>query len=199
LQTKPHIDIKSAYTLVEIVVVLVIMGLLAMVALPVYRGVVAQSEANLNKSQMQMIKKAVLEFYNDVGFVPDNVSFLTYPWEQCTVKAVNFDDEESSDICKNMIAFIDRHYKLTASDPALREDNNNEGDLGEGTVRTPQLIEIIQEKLDPNSGWRGSYISGNAQLKRENIKRLGGNEEKEKDNLYFFSDKDLKLYYRNFS
>jgi len=183
--------------MIEIVVVLLIMGFLAMMVLPIYRGTIVHAEASLNKSHMQMIKKAVLEFYNDLGFVPDNISFLTYPWEQCTVKAVNFDDENSSDICKNMIAFIDRHYKLTVDNPALRVNSSEAGDLGVGTVRTLQLIAIIQDKLDPKNGWRGAYISGNAQLKKENIKRLGGTEEG--DNLYFFSDTDLKLYYKNFS
>jgi hypothetical protein len=148
---------------------------------------------------MQMIKKASLEFYHDVGFVPDNVSLLIYPFEQCDVNESNWNDPDSTETCKNMIAFIDRHYKF---DDTVIRDTSYVGDNGNGTYRKSKLIEIIQEKLDPKrGGWRGGYLGGNGFLKTKNIKRLGddGTETRyEDENRYYFSDRDIRLYYDGF-
>ena len=185
---------SKGYTLVEIIVVLVIMGFLVALVSPKFAGVIETTSGNLNKSQMQEIKRATLEFYKDVGFVPDNVTLLTYPWGKCTVKETNFDDGDSSDACKNMIAFIDKHYKY--DDTSIRDNDNSMGDNGKNTKREKKLMNIIQEKLNPSIGWKGGYIGANSYIQSKNVKRLGydGASGYENDNLYFFSDLDLKLY-----
>lgn len=188
-----HIKSRNAFTLIEILVVVAIMGFLVALVAPRYAGVVDDSRYRIDRSQMQMIKAASLEFYKDVGFVPDNVSLLIYPYEKCVVEESNWDDPDSSEICKNMIAFVDRHYKFDAS---VRNEDGSEGDNGKNTVRENKLIEIIQEKLDPKKGgWRGGYLGGNGFLKTKNIKTLGSTTGTEEENRYYFSDQDIKLYY----
>lgn len=187
-----HMKSRSAFTLIEILVVVAIMGFLVALVAPRYAGVVDDSKYRIDRSQMQMIKSAALEFYKDVGFVPDNVSLLIYPYEKCVVKESNWDDPDSSETCKNMIAFVDRHYKFDAS---VRNEDGSEGDNGKNTVRENKLIEIIQEKLDPKKGgWRGGYLGGNGFLNSKNIKTLGHGSGEE-FNRYYFSDQDIKLYY----
>lgn len=183
---------KKAFTLTEILVVIAIMGFLVALVMPRFSDTIDFASAKMNKAQMEEIKRASLEFYNDVGFVPDNVSLLTYPWESCDVQATNYNDSDSSDLCINMIAFVDKHYKFTTSNPALRTSGT--GDNGSDTQRVSTLIEIIEKKLNPNYGWKGSYIGGNSVLTTKNIKTLG-NTGDEEDNLYYFSDKDVKIYY----
>jgi len=186
--------IRQAYTLIEVMVVLVIMGFLVALVAPKYAGVVDDASYRIDRSQMQMIKSASLAFYKDVGFVADNVSLLIYPYENCNVVGRNWDDPDSSETCKNMIAFIDRHYKF--DDTAIR-DIGVDGDNGNGTYRESRLIEIIKEKLDPKKGgWRGGYLGGNGFLKTKNIKTLGDGSP-EALNRYYFSDQDIKLYYGN--
>jgi len=187
-------NFKKAFTLVEILVVLVIMGLLVSMVLPKFQDSIKLTQQKLNKSQMLAIKKASLEFYNDVGFVADNVTLLTYPWEKCEVDATNY-DKDNTDVCINMIAFIDRHYKFTQSNPKLRTDGI--GDNGYGTKREDVLIKIIKEKLDPNKGWKGGYIGGNEIIKEKNLKKLGTSTN-ESENLYFFTQKDIDIYYEGF-
>jgi len=186
--------IKKAFTLVEILVVLVIMGFLAALVAPKYGGVVSEVGSALDKAQMQNIKRASLEFYKDVGFVPDNVSLLIYPFQNCDVKDKNYDSGET-DVCKNMIAFVDSHYKINSE---LRNGPATMGDTGKGTIRTNKLINIIKKKLDPKqNGWRGGYIGGNGFLKQKNIKTLGG-VGSELNNRYYFSDQDIKVMYDDF-
>ncbi|HEO98176.1 MAG: prepilin-type N-terminal cleavage/methylation domain-containing protein [Campylobacterales bacterium] len=187
---------RRAYTLIEILVVVVIMGFLVALVAPRYAGVVDDASYRIDRSQMQMIKSAALEFYNDVGFVPDNVSLLIYPFENCVVKESNWNDMDSSETCRNMIAFVDRHYKF---DDTVIRDIGVDGDNGNGTYRKIRLVEIIREKLDPkNGGWRGGYLGGNGFLHSKNIKTLGNDgtpTRYEDGNRYYFSDQDIKLYY----
>ncbi len=185
---------KKAFTLVEIMVVLVIMGFITTLVAPRYAGVTEGAKYNMNTAQMQRIKAASLAFYKDVGFVPDSVSLLVYPYEKCDVNDSNW-DLDGSDICKSMIAFIDSHYKF---DDSVRIEDGTEGDNGKDTVRKPGLIDIIREKLDPKrGGWHGSYIGGNGILRAKNIKMLGDGSD-EDTNMYYFSDQDIKIYYDGF-
>ncbi len=192
---------KPAFTLIEILVVLVIMGLLLTMVVPKFANVISDTESSLNKTQMQQIKKASLEFYKDVGFVADNVSLLIYPWEDCKIEETSF-DKNDTEVCKNMISFIDMHYKFSDAsptpDPALRNDDGTMGDTGLNNKRTETLNEIIEEKLDYDKGWKGSYLGGNEVIRANSVKTLGGGGN-EAANQYYLSKRDLKTYYENFS
>ncbi len=186
---------KKAFTLVEILVVLVIMGFLVALVAPKLGGITSEVGSALDKSQMQTIKRASLEFYTDTGFVADNVSLLIYPFQNCEVNETNFNNIGDTDVCKNMIAFIDSHYKF---DNSVRLMDTTMGDCGRNTKRLANLKNIIKKKLNPKQGgWRGSYLGGNGFLKQKNIKTLGG-VSSESTNMYYFSNHDIKVNYDGF-
>ncbi len=191
-----HPHQRDAFTLIEILVVISILGVLATLVAPRLSGTIQHSKDTLNHSQMQHIKRATLQFYEDVGFVPDTLSLLIYPFESCEVGVTNaLDSDSDSRTCKRMIAFLDGHYKFTDSNPALRDGSSDEGDSGAGTRRLSKLIDPIEQKLDPKrGGWRGEYLGGNGVLGQEHIKKLGDGSDEE-ENLYYLSDLDLQHYY----
>ena len=172
---------------------LVILGALSAMALPALKAAVGGTKARLNKATMQEIKRAALAFRNDVGFVPDNVALLIYPYESCDVAAVNY-DEANSTACKNLIAFVDS--RLTTSEH--RYANGLEGDYGLNMTRDQPLVDEIARRLDPKrGGWRGGYLGGNGHLYAAQVKRLGDGSS-ETNGRYFLSEKDVDLYYDGF-
>lgn len=182
---------KPGFTLIEILVVLVILGSLSAMVVPILDNTTQMSKANINKTMMQDIKRASLAFRNDVGFAPDRVALMIYPFEECSVLDKNYDSNVSG-ACKNMIAFVDS--RLTMDSYRI----SSVGDYGSGTRREQKLMDEIKRRLDPKqNGWRGSYIGGNGHLLMEQIKKLGGSSS-EKDNKYFLSKKDIDIYYDGF-
>lgn len=185
---------RDAFTLIEILVVIAIMGLMSAMVVPAYKNTIRSSEANLNKVAMQNIKKASLAFKNDVGFVPDNVALLIFPYEECTVLEKNFNEDSSTFTCRAMIAFIDS--RMTRDD--YRISGGVDGDGGADMRREPVLIAEIQKRLNPKEkGWSGSYLGGNTHLKSSHIKKMGGSSNI-KDNSYFLSTRDIEIYYEGF-
>ena len=190
---------RGGFTLIEAIVVLAILGFLVAMTAPKLSGVLGQSEAQLNRAQMLKIKQAALLFYGDVGFVPDNVSLLLYPYTQsCSeaVKAVNWNDDNTSRECKNLIAFLDSHYKEFGDPGALRE--SGDGDSGLGTKRTQELIEILKQKLDAKAnGWRGGYLEGNAYMKPSNIRYYKNAGTDDENSSYWVGENDLRIYFED--
>lgn len=65
---------RAGFTLVEIMVVLVIIGLLATLTAALTRGKLDESKVMAAASQMNSIKKAVVDgFYRDFGYIPEEV------------------------------------------------------------------------------------------------------------------------------
>lgn len=185
---------KAGFTLIEILVVLVILGFLSVMVMPAFDNITQMSRTNLNKTMMQDIKRASLAFKEDVGFTPDNVVLMIYPFEECSVADKNFNDSVNSLACKNMIAFVDSRLSL---DSEYRE--SSVGDYGNNTLRKNALVKEITRRLDPKqNGWKGSYIGGNEHLRQEQIKLLGDGSA-ENANEYFLSKKDIELYYDGFN
>lgn len=184
---------KSAFSLIEILVVLAIMGMLVAIVVPKFQNALDISKSQINKATMQDIKRAVLDFKRDVGFVADNVSLLVYPFESCNVES--FQNDTNSSTCKNMIAFIDSRLTIDK----YRINDSSVGDYGKNMRREQKLIDEIQKRLNSKSGgWRGSYIGGNAHLLSEQIKVLGDGSN-ENNNEYFVSKKDIDIYYNGYS
>lgn len=179
---------RGGMTLIELIVVLAILGMLAAMMLPALGDTVERTRASMNKATMQDLKRAALAFKEDVGFAPDNVVLLIYPYEACDVKASNHFDKNDSDTCKNLIAFVDSRLTMTA----LRD--SGEGDYGLDKVRTDTLIEEIKRRLDATQGgWRGSYIGGNGHLDAAQIVDHGG-AGTEQNTRYFLSAQAIALY-----
>lgn len=66
-----HIRNKNmGFTLLELLVVMVIIGLLAGYVAPQYFGVVAKSEVKVAKSQIEAFQKALVTYWLDVGSFP---------------------------------------------------------------------------------------------------------------------------------
>ena len=190
---------RGGFTLIEAIVVLAVLGFLVAMTAPKLSGVLGRSEAQLNRAQMLKIKEAALLFYGDVGFVPDNVSLLLSPYaESCrdAVKAVNRNDTDTSRECKNLIAFLDSHYKNFSELPTYRE--SAEGDSGPGTTRKQDLIDMIRRKLDAKAGgWRGGYLEGSTFLKPSNIRYYQDGAAEDSNSSYWVGSDDLRIYFED--
>jgi prepilin-type N-terminal cleavage/methylation domain-containing protein len=191
---------RQGFTLIEAIVVMTILGFLTAMVAPRLSGVFGRSAAELNRAQMLKIKDAALRFYGDVGFVPDTVSLLIYPYtEHCrdAVQPVNHDKNTSRE-CKNLIAFLDRHYKGYADYGASNDYREDvAGDTGDGTKRKTELMDILRQKLDAKAGgWRGGYLEGGSDVltaaKVRPYRQTGSGDD---NSSYWVGDKDRRIYF----
>jgi general secretion pathway protein G len=65
-------DAARGFTLLELLVVVVIIGLLAGFVAPRYFGQVGKSEVNVAKAQLDALEKALDQYRLDIGRYPDN-------------------------------------------------------------------------------------------------------------------------------
>ena len=61
---------KNSFTLIEMVIVVVIIGLLASIAAPLYFRHVNKSKITTAQAQVQLFEQAVLDFRLDTGKLP---------------------------------------------------------------------------------------------------------------------------------
>jgi general secretion pathway protein G len=67
-----RLDAARGFTLLELLVVVVIIGLLAGFVAPRYFGQVGKSEVNVAKAQLDALEKALDQYRLDTGRYPDN-------------------------------------------------------------------------------------------------------------------------------
>ncbi len=82
---KPGIDVDFGFTLIELVIVIVILGVLASVGIPVIGGMIGSSRENATKRELLSLKTAIVGrtgaaelrgYENDVGSLPPDLSGL---------------------------------------------------------------------------------------------------------------------------
>jgi prepilin-type N-terminal cleavage/methylation domain-containing protein len=82
---KPGIDGDSGFTLIELVIVIIVLGVLASVGIPVIGGMIASSKESATKRELLLLKTAIVGqagsaeirgYENDVGSLPPDLGGL---------------------------------------------------------------------------------------------------------------------------
>ena len=68
---------EKGFTLIELLVVIIIIGILAAIAIPVYIGVQNNAKDSATKSDVENAKTAVVAYYTDKGVYPTVAQFGT--------------------------------------------------------------------------------------------------------------------------
>jgi type IV pilus assembly protein PilA len=78
---------EKGFTLIELLVVVIIIGILAAIAIPVYIGVQNNAKDSATKSDVENAKTAVVAYYTRVGSYPTDLTTLSadgYPGPSLT-------------------------------------------------------------------------------------------------------------------
>lgn len=99
---------KKGFTLVEIIIVLVLIGILVSIALPIYRNSIIKAKESVLKENLFQIRDAISKFYQDKMKYPTSLEELVenkylrkIPIDPITNKQewdlIRFEPEESED------------------------------------------------------------------------------------------------------
>ena len=68
---------EKGFTLIELLVVVIIIGILAAIAIPVYIGIQNNAKDSATKSDIENAKTAVVAYYTDNGSLPTGLGSLS--------------------------------------------------------------------------------------------------------------------------
>jgi len=86
-------SLQKGFTLMELLIAIVIMGILLAVAVPAYRNIVARNQKKVAAQQIKLIRGAIGFFELDLGKVPERLDDLV----KRPAPGGYYDEEESSD------------------------------------------------------------------------------------------------------
>jgi type II secretion system protein G len=88
--TKPMKENKSGFTIVELLIVIVVIGILASITIVAYNGIQDRATKARRLSDMNTITKALEVYKAQTGSYPQVVSNSTGGWERSAVNPQNF-------------------------------------------------------------------------------------------------------------
>lgn len=69
----------SGFTLLELMIVVIIIGILLAIAIPVYRNIVSTVERSTCQANVRIIEGAAVQYWHGHGKYPDNLNQLVSP------------------------------------------------------------------------------------------------------------------------
>ena len=99
---------KSGFTIVELLIVIVVIGILAAITIVSFNGVQDRAKFATSKSDLATINKAILSFYAEKGYYP-------FPTSDCTNSWCGWDQSTDQFVPGLSPAYISKLPQLPAS------------------------------------------------------------------------------------
>lgn len=110
---------KSGFTIVELLIVIVVIGILAAITIVAYNGIQRRAQISTAQSELSKIDKAIRMSEADKSRYPTNAA----EWTQILKDANMFDNTRDPAKKAFMVCYNATEYAIIASTPILKEAN----------------------------------------------------------------------------